>query len=293
MTHTYDVQGPVAVLSTTTAMSVDEELMNRCLVLTVDESREQTRAIHAVQREMETLDGVRRRRRREGNVRLHPNAQRLLRDGEVVNPLAPELSFSDVRARARRDQPKLLSLIKTIAFLHQHQREVKRSAEGFDYVEATAADVTLAKKLLGEALGAADDLPPQTREVLALAEGYVVERARAEGKEAGDVVFSRRELRENTGRGDTQLKVHLARLVELELVLARHDAHRQRLLYSTGRPHENRSATGRAPVGPAPRPLKPAKSQGKERVTEHRSAFARALLPGEKLNGHEVAGVAE
>lgn len=32
--------------------------------------------------------------------------------------------------------------------------------------------------------------------------------------------FSRRQLRERTGWGDTQLKVHLARLVDLELVVA-------------------------------------------------------------------------
>ena len=36
---------------TTTAIDLDEELLNRCVVLTVDEGREQTRAIHDRQRE--------------------------------------------------------------------------------------------------------------------------------------------------------------------------------------------------------------------------------------------------
>jgi DNA primase len=31
---------------TTTAIDIDPELQNRCLVLSVDESREQTKAIH-------------------------------------------------------------------------------------------------------------------------------------------------------------------------------------------------------------------------------------------------------
>ena len=35
------------IMLTTTAIDIDEELLNRCIVLTVDESREQTRAIHA------------------------------------------------------------------------------------------------------------------------------------------------------------------------------------------------------------------------------------------------------
>ena len=43
---------------TTTAIDIDEELMNRRLVLTVDESREQTRAIHALQRRRQTLAGL-------------------------------------------------------------------------------------------------------------------------------------------------------------------------------------------------------------------------------------------
>jgi hypothetical protein len=40
---------------TTTAIDLDEELLNRCVVLTVDEDREQTRAIHRLQRERQTL----------------------------------------------------------------------------------------------------------------------------------------------------------------------------------------------------------------------------------------------
>ena len=49
-TQDYQVKGPVMILLTTTAIDIDEELMNRCLVLSVDESREQTEAIHRRQR---------------------------------------------------------------------------------------------------------------------------------------------------------------------------------------------------------------------------------------------------
>ena len=38
-TETYHVEGPVQIMLTTTAMDIDEELVNRCLVLTVDETR--------------------------------------------------------------------------------------------------------------------------------------------------------------------------------------------------------------------------------------------------------------
>ena len=54
-TQEYRVEGPVMLFSTTTAIDIDEELMNRCLVLSVDESREQTKAIHAAQRKAANL----------------------------------------------------------------------------------------------------------------------------------------------------------------------------------------------------------------------------------------------
>lgn len=82
--HEYTVTGPVATFLTTTAIDLDEELTNRCLVLTVDEGREQTRRVHAVQRTAQTLAGVLARRDRDRLVRLHRNAQRLLRPVLVV-----------------------------------------------------------------------------------------------------------------------------------------------------------------------------------------------------------------
>ena len=57
-TKSYRVKGPVMIFVTTTRSEQDEEFVNRCLVLTVDESREQTRAIHGVQREKRTVDGL-------------------------------------------------------------------------------------------------------------------------------------------------------------------------------------------------------------------------------------------
>ena len=57
-TKQYKVKGPVMLMMTTTAIDIDEELMNRCLVLSVNESREQTQAIHERQRSRQTLAGV-------------------------------------------------------------------------------------------------------------------------------------------------------------------------------------------------------------------------------------------
>ena len=80
---------------------MDEELMNRCLVLAVDEGREQTRAIHrAAARRSARWQGLRASRRKQDILRLHRNAQRLLQPLAVVNPYADRLTFLTT-ARAR------------------------------------------------------------------------------------------------------------------------------------------------------------------------------------------------
>ena len=117
VTKEYKVEGPVMILTTTTAIDIDEELLNRCLVLSVDESREQTRAIHNAQRQAETLQGLVKRLEKKDVLRVQRNAQRLLKPVEVINPYAGQLTFLDDQTRTRRDHKKYLTLIRAIAFL--------------------------------------------------------------------------------------------------------------------------------------------------------------------------------
>jgi len=226
VTQDYTVEGPVALMLTTTAIDLDEELKNRCLVLTIDESREQTRAIHARQRFEETLAGLTAGEDRARILTLHHNAQRLIKPLKVVNPFAERLTFLDEQTRTRRDHRKYLALIRTIALLHQHQREVRQlarpGAEPVAYIEATIADIAAANRLAHAVLGTTlDELPPQTRRLLGLVRDMTAARAAAEGIKPREVRFTRREVREATGWSDTQLKVHLGRLLELEYLIVR------------------------------------------------------------------------
>jgi DNA primase len=224
VTHQYRVEGPVMIFLTTTAIDLDEELLNRCLVLSVDEDREQTQAIHKLQREQQTLAGLLRKQERREIIRRHQNAQRLLQPLFVANPRAPELTFPDNRTRMRRDHMKYLTLIRSIALLHQHQRPVK-SAQGLSYVEATAEDIAIADRLMSGLLARSlDELPPQTRRLLELI------AAMAEGR-GEDFRFSRRDVREHTGWGHTQLRVHLDRLAEMEYLIVHQGGRGQSFVY--------------------------------------------------------------
>ena len=89
------------IFLTTTAIDLDEELLNRCLVLTVNEDREQTQAIHRVQRQAQTLEGLLRRQDRNAILAVHRNAQRLLKPVSVVNPYAPRADLPGLARRGR------------------------------------------------------------------------------------------------------------------------------------------------------------------------------------------------
>ena len=222
VTQQYRVEGPVMLFLTTTAIDVDEELVNRCLVLTINESREQTRRILARQRSGRTLAGLVATSDAESIRQRHQNAQRLLRPLAVVNPYAEALTFLDDRTRMRRDHAKYLTLIEAITLLRQHQREIKTLRQGgaaIEYIEVTLEDITLANRLAHEVLGRSlDELPPQTRRVLGMLETFVTERMQQQALLRSDVRFTRRELRSRCGMSDAAIRVHLERLVAMEYV---------------------------------------------------------------------------
>ncbi|MFN8986862.1 MAG: DNA primase, partial [Burkholderiales bacterium] len=224
ITQQYRVEGPVMIFLTTTAIEIDEELMNRCLVLSVDEGREQTQAIHQLQRTRRTLQGLIARQDRQHLVELHRNAQRLIRPLAVVNPYADQLTFLSDKTRTRRDHEKYLTLIDTIALLHQHQRPVKTTThqgQQLEYIEVTLDDIARANALAHEVLGRSlDELPPQTRRLLGEVVGLVRSRASTQQVRTSDVRFTRKGVREATGWSDTQLRVHLDRLTEMEYLIA-------------------------------------------------------------------------
>jgi len=234
-TNEYHVEGPVMILLTTTAVEMDEELLNRCLVLSVDESRAQTQRIHQFQREQETAEGFLAVRRSKKRFALHQNAQRLLKTICVINPYARHLTFLDDKTRTRRDHKKYLALIKSITLLHQYQRKhevLEDEGERMPYIRTTLDDIALANRLASEAFGRnLDELTPQGRQMLSLVTQMVTGKAEAQGIDPGDVRFTRRDIREFTGWSDFQVKSHMRKLEDLEYVLIHRSAPGLRTVY--------------------------------------------------------------
>ncbi len=236
VTRDYKVEGPVMLFLTTTAIDIDEELLNRCLVLTVNESREQTEAIHHAQRLKRTLKGLESKIEKALVLQLHRNAQRLLKSLVVINPYADQLTFLADKTRTRRDHEKYLTLIDCIALLHQHQREIKK-LNNLEYIEVTTQDIALANRLAHEVLGKTlDELPPQTRQLLSIINAHVNAECKTQNIEQRDFRFSRRHVRALCGWSETQVRVHMQRLVSMEYLLVHRGTRGQsfdyELLYS-------------------------------------------------------------
>jgi len=130
---------------------------------------------------------------------------------------------------------KYLTLIRTIALVHQYQRPVKtveHRGQTLRYIEVTKEDIATANRLCHEVLGRSlDELPPQTRRLLDLIEAMVKERSAKAGIDREDFRFTRRDVRDVTQWGNTQLKIHLGRLVEMEYVLAHRGRQGQGYVY--------------------------------------------------------------
>ena len=296
ITQQYRVEGPVALLFTTTARDLDEELMNRCLVLAVDEGREQTRAIHERQRARRTLEGLFASRERQALTALHQNAQRLLRPLDVLNPYAQFLTFPDQTTRLRRDHEKYLTLIDVIAFVHQHQRSVKSAERGgrrIEYIEVQLADIGLANRIAHDVLGRSlDELPPQTRRLLKLVDQYVGAEVARQQVRRGELHFSRRALREAIDWGDTQLKLHLARLVELEYLVAHRTktgGYEYELVYEVAAGGDALRFPGLADV----EALKCAYDAARSGQNDPRSAPGRGVVGPRSVGGREGASAAK
>jgi len=253
------VNGPVSnFLTTAHPEGFDYETRNRYVLVTIDESREQTRRILERQRWNETLEGLLADERKKAIAKRHHDAQRLLEPVRVIIPV--ELTYPSGLLILRREHMKYLSLVKAIALLHQHQRPIRSATvdgRTVSYIEATEKDVEIARPLAALVLARnLDELSPPSRSLLMALREIVGARrkARTESK-AGDtkaastksadrksapeprryllrkpedgsrndarderLLVSRQEIQKTTGLSYWHVRTYMAQLVEYEYV---------------------------------------------------------------------------
>jgi len=164
----YQVEGPTVIVQTTTKNHLHPENETRVVPLYLDESPEQTEKItKAVLRRARGTNAISETERSEITSAWH-DAVRLLKPAEMIIPFAEHIEVPSAPLRLRRDVPRLLNVIKLIAWVHQHTRE--RDDQG--RILATEEDFAMAIAMVGDSFARAwKSLTPSEERVFAACKG--------------------------------------------------------------------------------------------------------------------------
>jgi hypothetical protein len=168
------VEGPVGLLVTTTAVNLHPENETRLLSVTVTDTPEQTRKV------FQALAGKNDRTVDHPDLGQWQALQEWSPNHEVVIPYAHQLAelVSNEAPRLRRDFSTLLSLIKSHAILHQASRECDEAGR----VVATVEDYAVVRELLAELMaeGVEAAVPAIVRETVSAVAALQVDDAQRE-----------------------------------------------------------------------------------------------------------------
>ena len=201
------VEGPVASLAATTHGEVYDDNVSRCLVVAVDETDEQTRAVVDYQnrRAAGLIDVGEQRRLR---MFLRSCARLLDRSRPVVNPYATAVALPAEASKLRRLNSLYQSFVRQIVLLHQHQRRTDKRGR----LVAEVSDLRAACDLLFDAIVLrVDELDGALRYFFERLKDYVTARSR-------DYEFTRKEVRQTLRISKTQQHTYLTQLLELEYI---------------------------------------------------------------------------
>jgi DNA primase catalytic core len=210
----------VAAVMTTTRQNINPENASRFFMINTDESKEQTRRIHAAQRGKYTLEQYRINNEVAPDIiRKHQAAQRLLKKIAIANDFMQYLDFPDTIMRVRRDHARFIDLIACVCFLRQYQKELKNNGS-FDYIECGIEDYRIAYNIMinGVLASSMIELPKSAAELYNNLRELAKKQAGKKNLKVNEVTFTQRELREQTGFGQSWIRENLRKLVEYEYI---------------------------------------------------------------------------
>ncbi len=149
VTQQIEQEGPIAYTETTTLTQIFDEDANRCILLNTDEQPEQTRRI--LTKLAANYSGAVPEGEAAAIIERHWAMQRMLKPTPVVVPYAERLAelLNDERVETRRAFPHLISTVRSLALLHQRQRQIDQDGR----LLASPDDYQVARHLLAKPLG--------------------------------------------------------------------------------------------------------------------------------------------
>ena len=221
----------VAMVMSTTSNDINEENASRSFLISTDETKEQTEAIHRRQRQKYSHEAHQRREQViPAIVRRHQAAQRLLEPRMIINPFAEYLEFPSSQMRTRRDHERFIDLIAAVCFLRQYQK----GATG-TFLECDIEDYRIAYQIMNAILPSTlGELPSSAARLFEEAKGLIETRARELDVLPSEVWITQRDLREYTGLGHDLVKKNLRILADWEYVRVRGNTRGMTRRYSLG-----------------------------------------------------------
>jgi len=194
------------IVSSSELNQLNEDIRRLFLTITLDESQEQTRKIIENQIFSETAEGQKLLSFRKDIQKVHQNAQRMLKPLQVCFPDNLSISYPSNCIHNRRDMQIFISLVKSIALLHQFQRPINNGI-----INVLESDIETAIELSKEAFAIThDELSPQARSVLLHIRSFVEEQnKRVPGNciPISDITFSRNDIRKLCGLSESYLRI--------------------------------------------------------------------------------------
>ena len=222
-----NTKGPIAYIETASRIeNLNSENLNRCLVLFVDETQEQTGRILEYQRFLQTPKGFLVKQRIPSIIEKHKAAQKLLQSVMIINPYAELMGFPERRLEARRDQMKFIQVLNAVAFLNQYRRERKTiedtaAKETFEYIEPALDDYRITYELLVESgilSNTLSDIPKNARDLYEIIKKMAMEMSGENSKPVKDIHFTRKMVWEYSGWSNFQVRKYMEILLEYELI---------------------------------------------------------------------------
>ena len=201
------VYGPIASMSCTTKGEIYEDNMNRCFLIAVDESKEQTEKV--IQYQNCLAAGTINKDEQNKVTAFVQNCIRLLKPYEVVNPYAGQVQLPKEAHKIRRLNELYQSYVKQITLLNQY----RRSKDIKGRLVAEKEDLQVAAEIMFDSiLLKIDELDGSLRDFYERLKAYV----KGKGESYQSYSFSQREIRQALNVSKTQLHRYIHDLNELE-----------------------------------------------------------------------------
>lgn len=206
-----EVEVSFASLSATTKGELYEDNMSRIIVLSVDESKEQTKRIIAYKNQL--YQGKIDRKEQEKTRYFLRDCVRLLQVLEVVNPFAHLVELPENVHKPTRMHDLVMGVINQIVILNQYQRKRTKNNE----IIAEKEDIIQGLELMKDSiLLKMDELEGKIRTFYEALKKYVEQKAKKTQKNREEIKFTRFDIKDHFMLSKAQINRYLTELVFCE-----------------------------------------------------------------------------